>query len=150
MSQVSFGTRPKDLAVTLLASAARTETDDGSNQTEVKPPNYVHGFAFLLDVTAAATAAGDTLDVFVQTRIGSVWMDVVEFTQVTGTSGATKEVDKLVANIDEAGFDPDTALTGGSVTERHIIGDAFRVRWDINDATTDDASFTFSVTMIPL
>lgn len=133
----------------LLASAARTATSDGSNETvvtHVRPPNAM---AFILDVTAAATEAGDTLDVFVQTKLdGTNWVDIVAFTQVTGDGGTKRHVAKVIAGAAEAMFEDSATLSAGSV--RDLLGDGFRPRWDITDSGTDNASFTFSVRMIPM
>src|SRR5689334_7803739 len=46
----------------------------------------------LLDVTAAAAASGDTLDVYIDTSPdgGVTWVNVVHFTQILGNGGAKK------------------------------------------------------------
>lgn len=107
------------------------------------------GILFQLDVTAAATASGDTLDVKVQTTIdGTNWIDVAYFTQVLGDGGAKRFAMKVSATEPQALFTATTALTAGNV--RHVIGDQWRAVWAITDATTQDASFTFSVTALPI
>lgn len=105
------------------------------------------GVLFQLDVTAAATEAGDTLDVFVQTTIdGTNWVDVVHFTQVVGNGGAKRYFAKCTSDLAEPMFENSAALAAGSV--RNMIGTAYRCRWAMNDATTvGNISFTFSVTM---
>ena len=54
---------------------------------------------FILDVTAAATAAGDTLDVYVDfSPDGVLWINAIHFTQVLGNGGAKREIAKINAN----------------------------------------------------
>lgn len=133
-------------AVTLLASAAQTAT--GTASSSVYMP-VMQAAAFVLDVTAAATAVGDTLDVYVQTKLdGTNWLDVVHFTQVLGNGDAKRYVAKLSSHIATAEFENGSAL--GAAAVRNLIGDEWRVRWDITDADTDDASFTFSVAACPM
>lgn len=140
--------RRQHLATTLLASAARTVTGNGGADG-VRIPDAPNGIAFALDVTAAATEAADTLDVLVQTKVdGTNWLDVVAFTQVTGDGGTKRHIAKVAAGLAEAMFENGSALSAGSV--RDIIGDEWRVRWAITDASTDNASFTFSVTACPM
>lgn len=139
--------RQVDLYRTLLASTTATETSTGT--AAVKIPDADNAIGFVLDVTAAATATGDTLNVYVQTKAdGANWVDIVAFTQVVGDGGAVRHYGKVTAAVGTAMFETGTALTAGNV--RNFIGDEYRVRYDITDVTTDDASFTFSVTAIPM
>ena len=129
-------------AVTLLASAARTATSTGT--TAVRLPKGMQGVAFVLDVTAAATAVGDLLDVYVQTKLdGTNWVDVQRFTQVLGDGGAKRYYAKLNAGAAMTEFENATGLGEHSI--RDLIGDDWRTRYVITDAGADDASFTFSV-----
>lgn len=137
--------------VTVLASAAQTAASTGEDAVYL--PTQQKAIAFILDVTAAATEAGDLLDVFVQTRMddgsGETWHDVVHFTQLTGDGGAKQHIEKISASEPQAGYESGTALGAGEV--RHLLGDAYRVRWAITDAaTTGNLSFTFSVTAMPM
>jgi hypothetical protein len=129
---------------TLVASAARTTTGVSDAVYLQDAPN---GIVFVLGVTAAATDSGDTLDVKVQTTLdGSTWTDVVAFTQVLGNGGAKHHVAKITANGTQAMFENGASLSAGSV--RNILGDTYRCAWSITDASTDNASFTFSVNAI--
>jgi hypothetical protein len=133
--------RPNVPGISLLASAARTETGTGD-------PVTLEGYLALvlqLDVTAAATDVGDTLDVYVQTTLdgGTNWVDIYHFTQVLGNGGAKRYFGKVVADASLTEFENATAL--GAAAGRAIFGSAYRVRWAITDASTDNASFTFSV-----
>lgn len=135
------------LARTLLASAART-ADSGTGDT-VRLPDAPNGYAFQLDCTAAATESGDILAAFVQTTIdGTNWIDVVAFNTCLGNGGAKRHIAKVSSESAQTAFEVGTALSAGTV--RNIIGDLWRVRFTITDASTDNASFTFSVTGIPM
>lgn len=131
---------------TTVYSGTVTATGTGS---EVTIRDTSAGVLLQLDVTAAATSAGDTLDVKVQTTIdGTNWIDVAYFTQVLGNGGAKAFAAKISATEPQALFATTTALTAGNV--RHFIGDRWRAVWAITDATTQDASFTFSVKALPI
>lgn len=132
-------------SVTLLASAARTATNAGAASDRMPP---AAGYAFMLDVTAAATDTADTLDVFVQTLIGDDWIDVVHFTQVLGDGGAKRYISKLLAGAELTEFETGSALAAAAV--RHLCGDQWRVRYDVVDSGDADQSFTFSVVAIPM
>ena len=97
-------------------------------------------------MTAAATAAGDKLDVTIQTRIGAVWMDAVHFPQVLGDGGAKCHVEKLADQAAMAGFENAAALAAGDV--RDIMGDAYRIKTVVVDAGA--ASFSFTVVAKPM
>lgn len=128
----------------LAESAARTETGVTS---AVYIPDAPNAIVFEFDVTAAATGASDTLDMKIQTMVdGTNWLDICTFTQVLGNGGAKHFYAKVCANAAQAMFENGTALTATNV--RHILGDSYRCSWTITDATTDDASFTFSVVAI--
>lgn len=134
----------------LLTSAARTETagDEGDAVRLTRPANAL---MFILDVTAAATDVGDTLDAQVQTSVEiggtTVWIPVCSFTQVLGNGGAKRHVGKIVATEAQAMFENGASLAAGSI--RHLFGDSWRVRWVIADADAN-ASFTFSVVAVPM
>lgn len=135
----TFGTK------TLATATAVAVTNTGTPATGLSlftPPN---GITFTLDVTSAATDAVDTLDVYVQTLVGSKWTDVVHFTQVVGNGGVKCHVNKIAQDQAQAVFEASASLAAGSV--RNIIGDSWRVRWDITDANAN-AAFTFTVNAV--
>ena len=138
----SFNGRAIATNQVLLASSAQTATGTGS------PVVLLEGLGSLvlqLDVTAAATDVGDTLDAYVQTTIDGVnWIDVYHFTQVLGNGGAKRYFGKLIADVALTEFENGASL--GAAAGRAILGDQYRVRWAIVDAGTANASFTFSVT----
>ncbi len=104
---------------------------------------------FELDVTAAATDAGDELDVYVQTLIdGNNWIDVAHFTQLKGDGGAKRFFAKITAAAAETMFEAGAALSAGSI--RNLLGDAWRTKHVQVDAGTQNASFTFAVYAVPV
>jgi len=118
----------------------------------------VNGITFTLDVTAAEEDAQDLLDVYVQTKLdGTNWTDVLRFTQVLGNGGAVRHIGKVTAQLATTMFANGTTLAAGAV--RNMLGDEWRVRWDVTEAgPPGDTSgsgvgllaFTFSVTACPL
>lgn len=136
-------------AITLLASAARTATSTGEAAVNVQDivPRPARGMVFCLDVTAAATDAGDLLDVYVQAKIGDNWVDVVHFTQVLGNGGAKRYYSGIAAGAAVTEFENAAAL--GAAASRGILGKELRVRYTVTDAGADNASWTFSVTATP-
>lgn len=127
---------------TLLASATKTATGTG---TGVRLPGTILNLVCTLDVTAAASVAGDTLDVYVQTQLdGANWLDVVHFTQVVGNGGAKRYHTKMLGAGSVAEFEAGTALSAAG--HRSIFGDNWRCRWAIGGTSP---SFTFSVAVIP-
>ena len=137
--------------VTLLASAVRTVSADGG-WTDV-PVNLGTGLPlatalqFVFDVSAAATAGTDTLDVKVQMMLdGTNPVDVVHFTQAVGNGGTKRYFEKVLAGGAEAGFENAAALTAGNT--RNLIGKQMRAVAAIVDGGGADQSFTFSVVAV--
>jgi hypothetical protein len=133
-------------ATTLLASAAHVATSTGEDA--VRLAGMVNAFAFTLNVTVDEADGSDELEVFVQTKSdGTNWLDVVHFPQHVGNDGAKRYVEKVAASPAFAGFEIGSALGAGEV--RDLIGDDWRVRFDIVDGS-GSPSFTFSVTACPM
>ena len=127
-------------AVILSPSATVTASGTG---TAVSQLGEFVAFYLQLDVTAAATASGDKLDVYLQTTIdGTNWLDIYHFTQLAGNGGAKRYFAKFIAADALTEFENGTALiaSGG----RAILGDSYRVRWAVTNSSAP--SFTFSVT----
>lgn len=105
---------------------------------------------FVLDVTALATAVGDTLDVYIDVSPdGQTWFNSTHFTQQVGNGSAAKIAAKVTKGGDFA--DPDavlaiTADASAGVVRQIGIFPFIRYRSVIVDADTDDASFTYSLT----
>lgn len=138
----------KSKRVTLASSAVRTASGVG----DAVSTSGFKGGTFQLVVTNAATQSGDTLNVYVQRLLadGTSYDDVVAFTQVLGDGADSL---KFVADVifDSQASDEraarDGTLTAGSVSAVPLT-DAIRAKWVVVDASTDDATFTFSVTGI--
>jgi hypothetical protein len=131
--------------ITLLALVARTASDVSSS---VELPKNLKALVAMLNVTAAATDAGDLLDVWIQESPdeGTTWNDIVRFPQVTGNGGAKKHIAKLNCEAPaetEPGAPLDAAISAGVV--QGPICPYIRAKWTITDAGTDNASFTFSL-----
>lgn len=101
-----------------------------------------------LDVTAAATDVGDTLDVYVDMSIdgGTKWHNLVHFTQVLGNGGAKTFV--AVIKNDNPGASAvfaTTADAAAGATRQIGFGNKLRYRSVVVDAGTQNASFTFTL-----
>lgn len=130
---------------TILASAARTAS---STQALSADMTRIRSAALLLDVTVAATAVDDTLDVYLQHSPddGTTWDDFVHFTQVLGNGGAKQYIAEwsgFVSPESEMHALQDAAM-GAGVLQGPKSG-KWRLKWVIVDAGADNASFTFSV-----
>ena len=138
-----------DETAALLASATQTSTNTGAAGVRLPTSDAM---VFVLDLTNAATDSGDTLDVFVQTRVddgAANWLDVIHFTQILGNGSNTLQfVSKISRSLATAEYEVGTAL--GAAAVRHIFGDEWRVRFVIVDSGDADQTFTFSVTACPM
>ena len=123
--------------VTLEASSVKTATGNSAETFLNGAPNIM---TFELDLTAAALVVGDTLDVFIQTKVLSNFVDVVHFTQILGDGGVKRYYTKTTAALALTEFENGAAL--GAAAVREILGVQYRVRWVIAGPTP---SFTFSV-----
>lgn len=145
-SSHAHNTAPFLVDTTILELNEYTDSGLGSEKPGL---SWVRYYTFELDVTEAATTSGDTLDVYIQRKTpAGNWDDVLAFPQVLGDGGAKNFVaDVFIDTADMSARAPtDANLSAG--TERHVwIGDSLRVKYVINDETTDDAAFTFAVYM---
>ena len=138
------------MALQLIPSAVRTVSGNSGALANLKPER-ISGALFQLAVTAAATAAGDTLNVYIQHSgdNGTTWDDFLSFTQVLGNGG----VKNFIAGQTEEGATPaalhpvaDGSLAAGTVNQGPL-GDLWRVKWVVVNGTA--ASFTFAVFCSP-
>lgn len=131
----------------IVASAARVAS--GNSGALSGSFGNLQTSSFVLDVTVAATDAGDTLDVFVQSsNDGTIWDDFIHFTQVLGNGGAKQFIAKWVRTLTperELGAPQDAVMAAG--VAQGPVGGIWRVKWVIVDAGTPNVSFTFSVSM---
>lgn len=108
----------------------------------------------VLDVTASATDAGDTLDVYVDVSwdgslASPVWYNAIHFTQQAGNGAAKKELAILYPGVPDP-TDPDaikviTADASSGVVRPELGGRYVRVRDTVVRLTGTDESHTFSV-----
>ncbi len=128
----------------LAASAARTT---GANGTATLIGGFRKRVEIVLDVTASAAVAGDTLDVYVDVSPdGTKWINAAHFAQQAGNGAAKTEV----AWLDPSDPGTDTvAVTSDCAAGKqraYVWGKYIRARWAIVDAGAHGQSHTFSVT----
>lgn len=103
----------------------------------------------ILDVTAAATEAGDLLDVYLDTSFddGETWVNLGRFTQVLGNGGAKRYILSLKSNpVASANVVDATADQAESAALQIGFGERLRYRAGLTAATTTgNESFTFSI-----
>jgi hypothetical protein len=131
---------------TLLASAARTTAVANSGGTGVDCAR-ARRISCLLDVTATAGVAGDTLDVFVDVLApdGVTWMNAGHFAQIAGNSAAVKHFLVLdSASVAATSFAVSSDCAAG-VTKPYLFGTQIRARHTLVDAGAHGQSVTFSV-----
>lgn len=129
----------------MLTAAA---VDVSANGADTRLTQIRNGIIFTLDHTVDESTALDTLDVYIQTLIdGTNWLDIARFTRHLGNTGAERRVLKIVANLAMPELDVATALLESEV--RHVLGDAYRVRYAITD-NSGNAAFTFEVTALAM
>lgn len=135
--------------ISLLASAEHTEEANALGDS-VKIPD-VQRMLVLLDVTASATDAADTLDVFVDISWdnGVSWLNAIHFTQVAGNASAIKFLAALSSEVNATDPDADLNVTGDAsagVLRQPLLGPLARVRSTVVRDTGTDEAHTFSVT----
>jgi hypothetical protein len=141
MPNVTYGR-----AVTLVGETINTVVGNSSRATY----GGLHDLsvaALVLDVTAAATLAGDTFDVFIDTAFNfsaatPVWINAVHFTQVLGNGGAKRELAVLTPwSVTSATTSNVLADLAGGAVRLGLLGDGLRVR----ATTVGTGSFTYAV-----
>jgi hypothetical protein len=133
---------------TLLAS--RTETANGTAAVSTRAPAELDVATFLLSVTAAATEVGDKLNVYLQSSAdgGTTYDDFIHFTEVLGNGGAVKHIAVVNFRVSPTSslHTPNDAALSVGVNQGPVAND-WRAKWVVTDASTDNASFTFSISM---
>lgn len=132
------------MAAIFLASALRNAS--GVSAVLNYNPKIVAS-RFLLDVTAAGSAADDTLDVFMQSSMdgGVSWDDLVHFTQVLGNGGPKQFLASWVRTLEPTNplhAPQDAGMSAG--VEQGPIGNLLRVKWVIV-AGAGTHAFTFGI-----
>ena len=134
---------------TIRASAATAAP--GTTTVVVGSLDRIRQAMFFLDLTAAATDAADTLNVYLQKSPdgGTTWTDFVHFTEMLGNGGAKNflaEWSDTPTPETELGAVQDGAIAAG-VVQGGCIGDRIRIKEVMVDADAD-ASFTWSLVML--
>ena len=130
---------------TLFASANRTTAV--ANSTGSVFPRMWRKAVILLDLTAAAGASGDTLDVYVDVLSpdGSTWLNAAHFTQLAGDASATQEFAVLDStSVAATTFDVSSDCASG-VTKPYLWGPKVRGRYTLTDAGAHSQDVTFSL-----
>ena len=133
--------------VTLLASQMSNVAHANSRFTAVTGLGKYRRIIVVLSVTAAATAAGDTLDVFVDSSpdgAGAIKLNAIHFQQVLGNGGAVA----YFAVLDPSGAAGTAAIAATSdcaagVCRPGLLTDWMQVRETVVSASAP--SFTYSV-----
>lgn len=131
---------------TLLASATRVTAVDNEGAAGVDCAR-ARRICCLLDVTATAGAAGDTLDVLIDVLApdGDTWLNAGHFAQVAGDSAAVKHYLVLdSASVAATSFNVTSDCAAG-VTKPYLFGTQIRARHTLVDAGLHGQSATFSV-----
>jgi hypothetical protein len=124
--------------------------------TAIASPERLRACIFQLSCTAAATEAGDTLNVYVQHSWdgGTTFDDFVSFTQIAGNTATpftrlvTWARDGMTPES-EMRAKADAGLAAGSVLQGPMAG-YWRVKWVIVDSGNANQSFTFSLVCQPM
>lgn len=130
---------------TLAASAARTTSDSGP---AVLLGGYWRRMMAVLDVTASAAVAGDTLAVFIDvSHDGILWLNACQFTTQAGDDPARTEFCVLDASDPGTATIDATADAAPGMVRPALFGKWARARWAIVDGGAHGQSHTFSVTV---
>jgi hypothetical protein len=133
-------------AITLRASAAATVVA-GATGTPVSGLGQWKRLIFVCAITASATEAGDTLDVYVDASLDNVtYYNAVHFTQQAGNAAAKTEIAVLNPAAPGAVVINVTADANSGVVRPAVWGLYYRARWTVVEANANaNASHTFSV-----
>lgn len=128
------------------AAGSATETGTGVDVGIVGAKDSPREAVIILDVTAAATDVGDTLDVKIDTLFGSKWVNIGAFTQVLGNGGAKTFAMAIRADNPGASavFAVGTDAAAGA-TRQIGIGSQLRMRGIQVDGDSN-AAFNYTVT----
>lgn len=130
-------------AITLRASAVTAATV-GTNGTAVYVGGERKRYVFLMAVTAAATDAADTLDVYVDWSIdGVTYYNGGHFTQCLGNGGAKSYYMVFDPSAPGTAVIDATSDAANSTVRPSLFGAYVRARWVMVDADAD-GNFTWS------
>ena len=135
------------LTAPVIAQVTTVVGGINTTATAVELPHIPNGVIFLIQLTAAATDVGDTLNLTIETLCGDLWVPVYQATEFLGNGGAkTESSDKIVAGAAE-GHDQSFGAAQSANAHINVIGRKWRVAYIQVDAD-NDAIFTFTVTAI--
>jgi hypothetical protein len=130
-------------SIVLAASAARTANGNG---TGVFVGGERKRFIVVNAITASATAAGDTADIYVDFSLdGTTWYNAVHFTQQAGNGAARTEYAVLDPSDPGTSTIDVTTDAASGVVRPSLFGPYIRARWVLVDGGGADTSHTFSV-----
>jgi hypothetical protein len=130
--------------IVLLASAEHTV--EANALGDVSDLGDWDSMLLVLDITASATIAGDTLDVFVDVSFDNVtWFNAIHFTQQAGDGSPKKEVAAINAGWYPTSAVDITADAGSGAVRPGLLGQYVRVRSTVVRDTGVDEAHTFSV-----
>ena len=134
--------------VTLRASA-EIATATTQNGTAVKLQRKYSELVAVLDATAVATDADDTLNVYIDTSFdgGTSWVNIGHFTEILGNGGAKKFIMSFKANpIAASNSVPFGSDQSAAAALQIGFGDRIRYRAVTVDPTGANIAITYSVT----
>ena len=130
--------------IELLASAEHTQ--EAGALSDVADLGDWDSMLVILDITASATDAGDTLDVFIDISFDNViWFNSIHFTQQAGNGSAKKEIAAINAGWYPTSVLDVTADAANATVRPGLLGQFVRVRSTVVRLTGTDEAHTFSV-----
>ncbi|MBM3187094.1 MAG: hypothetical protein FJZ90_00040 [Chloroflexi bacterium] len=132
--------------ITLAALAARTVVANAVGAT-ANIGGERKRFIVVNRITASATDAGDTLDVYVDFSLdGAIWYNAIHFTQKAGNTPARTEFAVLDPSNPGVAVVDVTADAASGAVRPALFGVYMRARWTVVEfAGAGAASHTFSV-----
>ena len=133
---------PPTEVIELFPLVARTAVVGAVSASYVNPGRVA--FMWLLELTAAADDVDDTLDVYIDTLVGTTWINIAHFTQILGNGADAIVRFVIIVPGNMLTTDVATADCAAGVA-RPAIGSQYRGRYTIVDGGGADATFTFSL-----
>ena len=132
---------PSDSVLDTIIQASITVTASGNSGSGITLPFAPNAYIFIVDLTNLDLAAGDLLDLKIQTAVAGKFFDVAALPQQIGTVSAHASLMKITKAVDENLRILDISTLAANSTINYF-GTLWRARWIIAGATP---SFTFSV-----
>jgi len=131
-----------------LIQPSGAQTVSGISASFINHTEVLTAAIYVLDVTVAASAAGDTFDLYMQHSWddGTSWDDFIHFTQILGNGGAKKRL-AFWTIYGTAPSTPEKAPQDAAMAvgvQQGPIGNTLRAKWVIVNGGGSH-SFTFSV-----